>query len=132
MRFIILFACLFLITPAAIAEDEAEPTDVPEVIYLPLKPQFTVNLLGNKHYLRTTIQLQLKNESVKETIEANDPAIRHALIVLLSNNKVGDISTLAGKDTLRKNAVIALNEALKMYTKTEGVTDVFFTEFVSQ
>ena len=131
MRFIIFFFCLLLTIPAAVAE-EAEQAEASEIIYLALKPQFTINLLGNKHYLRTTIQLQLKNDSVKDTIEANDPAIRHALIVLLSNNKVADISTLAGKDTLRKNAVIALNETLRTYTKTDGVMDVFFTEFVSQ
>ena len=130
MRLVIFLYCLIFAFPAAYAEDEA--AEAPEVIYLALKPQFTVNLLGNKHYLRTTIQLQLANEEAKDTIEANDPAIRHALIVLLSNNNVEDISTLAGKDTLRKSAVTELNKTLKTYTKKEGVTDVFFTEFVSQ
>ena len=128
MRFFLIFAIFLLSQPLAFAEEE----EAPAVVYLPLKPQFTVNLLGKKHYLRTTIQLQLKNEDIKETIEANAPAIRHALIVLLSNNKVEDISTLQGKEKLRKSAVTTLNETLKTYTKTDGVSDVFFTEFVSQ
>jgi flagellar FliL protein len=132
MRLFLIFAIFLLNLPAAFAEEETDSEEAPTIVYLPLKQQFTVNLLGKKHYLRTTIQLQLKNETIKETIEANDPVIRHALIVLLSNNKVEDISTLAGKEKLRKNAVTTLNETLKTYTKTDGVTDVFFTEFVSQ
>lgn len=132
MRLFLILTIFLLSSPAALAEEGASSEEAPQVVYLPLKPQFTVNLLGNKHYLRTTIQLQLENETVKETIEANDPAIRHALIVLLSNNKVEDISTLPGKEKLRKNAVTTLNETLKTYTNTQGVSDVFFTEFVSQ
>ncbi|PCI22948.1 MAG: flagellar biosynthesis protein FliL [Piscirickettsiaceae bacterium] len=132
MRQVIFIFCLLLTFNTAYAEEETEQAEAPEVIYLGLQPQFTVNLLGNKHYLRTTIQLQLNSEETEDVIKENDPAIRHALIVLLSNNKVDAISTLAGKEKLRKDAVIKLNETLKIYTNKEGVIDVFFTEFVSQ
>tara|TARA_R110002074_G_scaffold366065_2_gene539899 strand:- start:29924 stop:30319 length:396 start_codon:yes stop_codon:yes gene_type:complete len=131
MRLVLIFCGFFLLTSAVFAED-AEETAAPEAIYLPLSPQFTVNLLGDKHYLRTSIQLQLANSEVKEAIQENDPAIRHALIVLLSDNNVDEISTSDGLNTLRKRATEVINNTLKKYAKTEGVTDVFFTDFVSQ
>ena len=131
MRLVLLFCSFFLLTPAVFAED-GEETTAPEVIYLPLSPQFTVNLLGDKHYLRTSIQLQLANNEAKEAVQANDPAIRHALIILLSDNDVDEISTSDGLNTLRKRATETLNNTLKKYAKIEGVTDVFFTDFVSQ
>jgi len=133
MRLVVLLCGLFFLTPFALAEEvEVADEELPEVIYMPLTPQFTVNLLGDNHYLRTTIQLELANNETKDSIEANDPAIRHKLIVLLSNNQVEDISSSSGKMELQDRAVKALNKTLKKYTKKEGVDAVFFTEFVSQ
>lgn len=133
MRSLILLLSFFLISSVAFAEDdEAEAETVPEVIYMPLTPQFTVNLLGEKHYLRASIQLQLTDDATKDAIRTNDPAIRHALIVLLSNNHIENIASSTGKIDLQERAVIALNKTLKKYTKTEGVERVFFTEFVAQ
>jgi flagellar FliL protein len=134
MRLVVLLCGLFLLMPTAFAEEDKEESseEAPEVIYLPLTPQFTVNLLGDKHYLRASIQLQLANEETKEAIVANDPAIRHALIVLLSNNNVEDISNSNGKMDLQDRAVKTLNDTLKKYAKKTGVDAVFFTEFVSQ
>lgn len=133
MRLVVLLCGLFLLTPFAYAEEtDTAAEEPPEAIYMPLSPQFTVNLLGDKHYLRTTIQLELANNETKDSIEANNPAIRHALIVLLSNNYVENISSGTGKMDLQKRAVEVLNKTLKKYAKKEGIEAVFFTEFVSQ
>ena len=133
MRSVILLLCFLLLSPLAFAvENEDEEADTPEIIYMPLTPQFTVNLLGNKHYLRASIQLQLADDTTKEAIQNNDPLIRHTLIVLLSNNRIENISSSTGKLELQDKAVLALNKTLKKYTKTSGVEQVFFTEFVAQ
>jgi len=133
MRSVILLLCFLLLSPLAFAEEnEDEEADTPEIIYMPLTPQFTVNLLGNKHYLRASIQLQLADDTTKEAIQNNDPLIRHTLIVLLSNNRIENISSSTGKLELQDKAVLALNKTLKKYTKTSGVEQVFFTEFVAQ
>ena len=129
MRLVILIFVLALLSPIAFAEESEE---MPDTIYWALTPQFTVNLLGNKHYLRASIQLQLTDEATKTAIEENDPAIRHALIVLLSNNNVEDISNTSGKLDLQSRAVETLNNTLKKHANKSGVEAVFFTEFVSQ
>jgi len=129
MRLFFLIFVLTLLPPTAFSE---ENEDMPDTIYLALTPQFTVNLLGNKHYLRASIQLQLADEATKAAIQENDPAIRHALIVLLSNNNVEDISNTGGKIDLQLRAVEALNDTLQKQANKSGVEAVFFTEFVSQ
>jgi len=133
MRSVILLLSLLLLSPTAFAEDsEEEEEAAPEIIYMALTPQFTVNLLGNKHYLRASIQLQVTDNDTKSAIQKNDPAIRHTLIVLLSNNLIENISSTTGKLELQDKAVIELNKTLKKYTNSSGVEKVFFTEFVAQ
>jgi len=132
MRSVILLLSLLLLNPLAFAEESEDEASAPEIIYMPLTPQFTVNLLGDKHYLRASIQLQLADDATKEAIQKNDPLIRHALILLLSNNRIENISSTTGKLELQDKAVLALNKTLKKYTKTSGVEQVFFTEFVAQ
>lgn len=131
MRFIILLCALFIFTPLSYAEEKEEEA-APEVIYHKLNQQFTVNLRGDKHYLRATVQLQLANNDVKDAVKEHDAAIRHTLIVLLSDNDADEIATILGREALRKSAIEELNKTLKKYAKEEGVKDVFFTEFVSQ
>ncbi|MEO1888445.1 MAG: flagellar basal body-associated FliL family protein [Cycloclasticus sp.] len=133
MRLVVLLCGFLLFTSSVFAEEGDETEEaVPDIIYLPLTPQFTVNLLGNKHYLRTSIELQLANADIKEAITANDPAIRHALIVLLSNNYIENITSIEGRMELQDKAADVLNETLKKYAKMEGVDKVLFTDFVSQ
>ena len=130
MRFIILLCSLFVFTPVYSADEEESAA--PEVVYHKLDPQFTVNLQGNKHYLRATIQLQLKNKEVKDAIETHDAAIRHSLLLLLSDNDAKDIGTIQGREKLRLAAIDELNKTLKQYAKKTGVVNVLFTEFMSQ
>ena len=129
MRFIILLCSLFLFTSVHAADEE---TVAPTVIYYKINPQFTVNLQGDKHYLRTTIQLQLDNEEVKAALNEHNAAVRHSLILLLSDNKAEEIATIDGRETLRLAAIEQLNKTLERYAQVTGITNVFFTEFVSQ
>lgn len=132
MRLIILLCGFLLFTSTVFAEEGETEEAAPQVIYMPLSPEFTVNLLGNKHYLRASIELQLANADMKDVITANDPVIRHALILLLSNNHVDDISSIQGRMALQDKATEVLNKTLKKYAKKEGVSKVLFTNFVSQ
>lgn len=135
MRFIILLSSLLFFTTVSIAEDEEvapEVTDAPEVIYHKLEPQFIVNLQGEKHYLRTAIQLQLKSDDTKAALKEHNVPIRHALILLLSDNEAADLTYIQGREVLRLAAIEELNNTLKKYAGIEGIENVFFTEFVSQ
>jgi len=130
MRFIILLFGFFLVAGSAYAEEVTEAQ--PDAIYLELKPQFVVNLLGAKHYLRASVQLQLADEATKDAIEYNEAAIRHTLIVLLSNNNFNDINNNEGLADLRLRGIEALNETLKKQAGHGKVVELFFSEFISQ
>lgn len=130
MRFIILLFGFFLVAGSAYAEEAAEAQ--PDAIYLELKPQFVVNLLGDKHYLRASVQLQLADEATKDAIEYNEAAIRHTLIVLLSNNNFNDITNNEGLSDLRLRGIEALNKTLKKQAGHGKVVELFFSEFISQ
>ncbi len=130
MRFIILLFGFFLVTCPAYAEEATEAQA--DAIYLELKPQFVVNLLGDKHYLRASVQLQLADKATKEALEYNAAAIRHTLIVLLSNNQFNDITNSEGLADLRLRGIEAINETLKKQAGHGKVVELFFSEFISQ
>jgi len=127
MRFIILLCSLFVFTSVYAADEENTP---PVAIYYKLNPQFVVNLQGNKHYLRTTIELQLENKDLKSVVEEHDAVLRHTLIFLLSENHAEDMRKIQGREELRLTAIKELNKALKKYAKKTGIVNVFFTTFV--
>jgi len=94
-----------------------------------LKP-FVVNLAdeGGRRYLKASIDLEVGSKGVASEIDKNLPAIRNAIIMILSSKSFADIFDRAGKDRLREEIKYALNSKL---TKGE-VRQVYFTEFVVQ
>lgn len=112
--------------------EEEENKEVATVVYLPLKPKFIVNLHGKRHYLRAEIQIKLKDDASKAVAQQHAAAIRHALILVLSDNKVEEITTMEGREALRQKAAEAVKQTLKTYANNEGMDDLFFTDYVAQ
>lgn len=98
----------------------------------PLHPleTFIVNLAdeGGNRYLRVTMTLEVKDDSVIEAIQKGLPQVRNAVLMILPAKKYEDIHTIEGKKTLRDQLLDNLNELMA----PGSVTDIFFTEFVVQ
>ena len=100
------------------------------IIY-PLK-SFIVNLVdkngvGNR-YLKVSLELEIKDEKVKETVETNIAQLRDTILLLLSSRSLKDINTLEGKLELKQTLLSRMNRVLG-----EGVVQrIYFTEFVVQ
>lgn len=112
-------------------EDEENEEVKPPVEYIPLAPELTVNLRGKRHYLRTSIQLLTEGENT-EIVKRHIPAIRHALIMKLSNLKHENLLNIRKREQIRKKAVKSIQE---MIIKLEGkgtIKDLFFTTFMVQ
>jgi flagellar FliL protein len=111
---------------AEAAEEAAKPTIGP--IYS--LESFIVNLAepGGKRYLRVTMDLELSTEAVAEEITKRLPQVRNSMLMILPSKKFEEISTIEGKNTLRDEIVVTLNEFLQ----TGTVTNLYFTEFVVQ
>ena len=91
---------------------------------------FLVNLLdsGSKRYLKVNMQLKLNSEQVKIEFTQRASEFRDTILMLLSNKESEDISTIGGKQALKREIMKQINRLLK-----DGqVLDVYFNEFLVQ
>ena len=89
-----------------------------------------VNLLDNngERYLKITIQLEISNEDCISELDTLKPEIMDSLLDLLSSKKYNEIVGFDGKQRLRDEIAIRLNN----YLDKGQITKVYFTEFIIQ
>lgn len=91
---------------------------------------FIVNLAdeGGNRYLRTTLNLEMKDEESGKIVQERLPLIRNAILMLLPTKTYDEIATVEGKTALRDEILARLNTFLT----PGGVANIYFTEFVVQ
>ncbi len=127
--------CLSLIATAVLAEEEDEEKTKPvEAQYFKLHNPFIVNIMagGRSHYLQVEAQIMSKDAAQIEAVEHHQPAIRHHLLLLFSEQSYQEVKTVKGKKKLMDNTLAAINRTLKEETGKEGIEAVYFTSFVIQ
>lgn len=132
----------FFADPAADAElIDGEPVATePEVepkkpaIYYPMQPVFVVNFLseGRQRFLQAELNLLLREQDVIPALELHMPAIRNSLVMLFSGQLYEDLQTAEGKELLRQEALLSVQEVLQKEIGKPGVEQVLFTNFVMQ
>jgi flagellar FliL protein len=124
---LLLLSCLST-APCILGDEEATGT----LSYYQIKPSLVANLVSGGKYIRTDIQLMTKDESYMEQFELHDPAIRHTLLLLLSDQDGKQIGTPDGKEALRQAAMTQLNDLLQELTGQTSLEGLFFTTFFVQ
>lgn len=103
-----------------------------EKIIRPVFPlnTFIVNLAdaGGNRFLRTTMELEIAGEELRDEMEQRLPQIRDCILMIVPTRKYQDIQTVDGKIALRTEIITRLNDLLK----NEAITNIYFTEFVTQ
>ncbi len=92
--------------------------------------QFIVNLFSEdgSRYLKATMNLELSVPELATELDTKKPLIRDIIIKALSAKSYEEISTIAGKESLKDEIVASVNAVLK-----DGkINNVFFTDFVIQ
>lgn len=91
---------------------------------------FIVNLAdeGGNRYLRTKMNLELKDEECDLMVQERLPMIRNCVLMVLPTKTYEDIASVEGKSALRDEIVSKLNGILA----PGSVTNLYFTEFVIQ
>ena len=117
-----------LITTPVFAEGESAPS----ISYYEMKPSLVVNLASGGKYMRTDIQLMTRDDGFKEQLELHGPAIRHALLMLLSEQDGKTIKTPEGKENLRKQAMSTVSDVMKELSGKDSLQGLFFTTFYVQ
>ena len=110
----------------AIKEESEEPKIG---LVFPLD-SFIANLAdpGGNRFLRATMELELKNDDLTKEMEKRLPQIRDCILMVLPTRTYQDIQTVEGKIALRTEIIAKLNVLLKK----EAISNIYFTEFVTQ
>ncbi|MCU7845858.1 MAG: flagellar basal body-associated FliL family protein [Candidatus Thiodiazotropha sp. (ex Monitilora ramsayi)] len=129
-----LTALLAFTLPSAAEEEEEKEgqQEVATISYYQIKPSLVANLASGGRYIRCDIQLMTKDDTFLEALKLHDPAIRHTLLLLLSEQDGKAIKKPEGKEALRKKALSQVNALMKEQTGKEGLSALFFTTFFVQ
>lgn len=132
-----LLGLLIAVVPVARASSEQaeSKTSTRGFEYLELKPGFVVNFgaSGRVGFLKADVSLRVADEA-KAAVDANMPAIRHELIMLLSRQDEASLSGPETREALRVAALEAVRAALVELAgiAPESIQDLLFTSFLTQ
>ncbi len=103
-------------------------------LYVSLDPAFVVNVNDGAHvrHMQIKLQVKLKQPDFAGYIETHKPAIRHAMVMLLSGQETATLKTVAGKQKLMEEALAAIQGVLKENIGNEGIDAVYFTDMIIQ
>ena len=129
----IALACsLLLATPGAWAEDKKEDTTVYPA-YLTLTP-VVVNIAdaNRARFLRVEIDLSIKTAEDAAIVHEHMPIIQDRLVVLLGGRDAQSLQAAGARDTLRKELLDALRDAMNKAAGHPAIDDLYFTGFIIQ
>lgn len=118
------------------SEDVAVEPEKPKgpPLYVPLDPAFVVNLAdpSGLRFLQLQIEVMSRDPKVPDQIKQHMPRIRNALLLLLGQQKIAELSERAGKENLQAAVLVEIQKILKEEAGAPGVEAVYFTSFVMQ
>lgn len=136
MRFLTLLVSAVLVLFASIllaADGDGDEAKAPATIaYYELSPSIVVNVKGRAKYIRCDVQLMTRDEAKIPAISLHAPALRHELILLLSDQQGTEIRTSKGKEKLRATVLKSLKGVMKRLVGDETIDDLFFTTYLVQ
>lgn len=121
------------------AKEKPKKKDTKEVnkeppIYEELGDVFVVNFIENNQlrYLQVKVEVMTRDPEAAEQVKTHMPLIRNNLVMLFSSLDYQTISTVAGKQKIRDEALAEIQSIMKQETGKPGVEAVYFTSFVMQ
>lgn len=115
-------------------DEHGNPIAEKEALYLALNPPFVVNFthLGTLRYLQISVEIMYHDQSLLDQVAAKMPAVRNDLILLLSDQKYEKLNSLAGKEEIRRELLLAVNELIFNDSEIVDEGAIYFTNFVMQ
>jgi flagellar protein FliL len=104
-------------------------------LYVKYEPPFVVNFdaKGVMRFLQISMEVMTRDAPTSEVIKLHEPKIRNNMLMLLGSQTYETLSSMEGKEGLRKQAL----ETIAKVVEEEGgegkeVEDLYFTSFVMQ
>lgn len=129
---------LLLINPLsgiAAESEELEESNTTSA-YLSIGDALVLNLSSSNRNRITFLQLKadilVKDDSAIDLIKIHIPAIRHQLIVFLSEQDAKDMKTSSKREEIRKVATLQVQELIEGLSGNKDISDVLFSSFLVQ
>ena len=117
----------------AYAADEEAATPKSSA-YVSLGDPMVLNLSGGKRltFLQISADVLVNDADSEDTIKTHVPAIRHSLIMLLSEQKAKDIKSPGKREEIRQQATARVKGLIAELTGNQDVGDVLFSSILVQ
>ncbi|MCH8134385.1 MAG: flagellar basal body-associated FliL family protein [Proteobacteria bacterium] len=114
--------------------EHGNPVTEQEALYLALNPPFVVNFthLGTLRYLQISLEIMYHDQDLLDRVANKMPAVRNDLILLLSNQEYEKLNSLAGKEEIRKEMMLAVNNLIFDEGEDVDAGAIYFTNFIMQ
>ena len=113
---------------------EAEEAVSKSTAYVSLGDPMVLNLSGGKRltFLQISADVLISDADAESTIETHVPAIRHSLIMLLSEQNAKDIKSPARREEIRQQATARVKGLIADLSGSQDVSDVLFSSILVQ
>ena len=134
MKKLILYSIMLMLcfAQAKAAEDEAEASATSA--YVSLGDPMVLNLSGSRRltFLQLSADVLVSDSDAEATIKTHVPAIRHSLIMLLSEQKAGDIKSPARREEIRQQATSQVQALIADLSGSQEVSEILFSSILVQ
>lgn len=134
MQKLILCATILLLglTQAQAANDDEVASK--SSAYVSLGEPMVLNLSGGKRltFLQISADVLVSDADAESTIKTHVPAIRHSLIMLLSEQKSGDIKSPTKREEIRQQATARVKGLMAELADSQDVSEVLFSSILVQ
>ncbi|GAB0109646.1 flagellar basal body-associated protein FliL [Pseudoalteromonas distincta] len=116
------------------AESGNAATQVGSALYVAMPRPFIFNVPGSSRdrIVQIKVQLLVRGDVNEETAKKHIPLIEGTLLSVFSTTTADELSTSAGKETLRFNALEKVQSELENVEGSKVIERVLFTGFVMQ
>jgi flagellar FliL protein len=114
-------------------EGEEVPVDAPP-IYSKLNPSVVVSYQNGDsvRFLQVTLEAMARDEASIDSFQLHSPHIRNNLLLLFASESLDELSTIEGKEKMRRASLEEVNTILQREDPGAAIEDVYFTAFVVQ
>ena len=124
-------------TDGSEAEPEPEPIETPTgpPQYSAMDPPIIVSLTDGSaiRFLQVKVEVMARDEDIITAFEAHSPVIRNNLLMLFGSQQISELTTRAGKESLRQASLEEVQSILQINDPEHAfVEDLYFTSFVIQ
>ncbi len=122
---------LLALASVTFAKDEPAPI---RTSYYELQPTFTINYgdIRRTRYIQASITLKVIDSTTQSEVQAHNPAIRNAIIMLFSRQTTETIQSIEGREVFLEEALKEIQNILIKETGEALIDRVLFTSFVLQ